>query len=404
MTTDMGTGTAHHAHRRRWRRTLGLSAGAVIAVVALAWLIRNNAGGDRPHRNPAITVGVATAGISDVPIVLDALGTVTPLAQAVVQPQVTGVITRILYREGETVAQGQTLVVIDPRPFELALQQAQGALARDEAQLHIAALTLQRYRVLAQQDSIAGQDVDTQAATLKQLQGTVAADRATLASAQLDLAFSRLVAPIAGRAGLRNADVGSYVTPTTPSGVVTIVQTMPIDVEFALPQDNLPDLQARLARGELPLAVAMDRTRSSTLASGRFLSLDNQVDATTGTIKAKARFDNTGNTLFPGQFVNITLQLDVARGAITVPAAALRTGPSGDFVYRIEQGNRARLQPVQRGPATGDSVSVLKGLAKGDVVVIAGGDQLTDGASVRRASAGVSPAPSKAATRRQGQR
>jgi len=370
----------------RARRGVLVAALSLAALGAGAWVLTHGNGGSASkarNRRPVAAVGTATAKLGDIPINIEALGTVTPLAQVAVQPQVSGVITQILYREGQMVPKGATLAVIDPRPFELALQQAQAALARDEAQLQIAQVTLQRYQTLEKTDSVAGQDVDTQAATVKQLAGTVAGDRATVGSAKLSLIFSRIAAPVAGRVGLRTADVGSYVTPASANGIVTITQVTPIDVVFAAPQGDLPRIQARLQKGPPPQATAWDPSRTRMLAQGSFLTLDNVVDATTGTIKAKARFANTDGSLFPSQFVNIRILLDNETGVVTVPAAAVRTGPNGDFVYVVTPQRKAALRAVTRGPANGDTVAIARGVTAGDKVVIAGGDQLTDGAAVQ---------------------
>jgi len=355
------------------------------ALIAVTWFLTHRQAGDAAgaHRRPTATVGVAIASAGDIPITIEALGTVTPPATVTVRPQVSGVITQVLFREGQVVAKGQTLVTIDPRPFQLALQQAQGALARDAAQLQVAQLTLGRYQGLLAQDSIARQDVDTQAATARQLAGTVAGDRAAVGVARLNLEFSRVAAPVSGRVGLRAIDVGNSITPSDASGVAVITQVTPIDVEFAVPQDDLPRIGVRLAKGDPPAVDALDRTRTVDLGQGSFLTLDNLVDTATGTVKAKARFANTDGRLFPNQFVNVRMLLDTVKGAVIVPAAAVRTGPKGDFVYVVSAEHKAQLRPVKRGPADGDRVSVAQGLAAGEKVVISGGDQLTNGATVR---------------------
>ncbi|MGO4686678.1 efflux RND transporter periplasmic adaptor subunit [Brevundimonas sp. 2YAF1] len=363
---------------------------SIAALLALAWFLthrNSNADKARAGHKPPLAVAVAAATKGSVPIQVDALGTVTPLAEVAVQPQVSGVIAAVLYREGQIVAKGAPLVVIDPRPFQLALQQAEAALARDEAQLQIAQLTLDRYRTLSAQDSIAGQDVDTQAATVKQLAGAVAGDRAAIGAARLNLTFSRVSAPVSGRIGLRTADLGAYVTPAG-GGVATIAQLTPIDVEFSVPQQDLTRIRTRLAAGSSPPATALDETRTRVLAQGQFLTLDNAVDAATGTVKAKARFANTDGALFPGQFVNTRLLLEVQEDVVLVPSAAVRTGPRGDFVYVVSPASKATFRSVRRGPTSGDLVSISQGLAVGEQVVTAGGDQLTDGAQVVLSNAG----------------
>ncbi|QQP97090.1 efflux RND transporter periplasmic adaptor subunit [Lysobacter enzymogenes] len=368
---------------RRHRGVL-LTLLGVAALLALAWwLVHGRAANERGNRRPTATVGIAVARAGSIPITLEALGTVTPLATATVRPQVSGNIVEIAFKEGQTVRQGEVLLRIDPRPFQLALDQARGALARDEAQLQVARLTLKRYAPLAHDQTIAQQDYDTQAATVQQLTGVVAADRAAIGTASLNLDYTQVRAPIAGRVGLRVVDLGNYVTPGDAAGVAVISAVSPIDVEFTAPQDDLPRIQARLARGDPPAATVLDRTRTQVLGQGRFLTLDNAIDPGTGTVKAKARFGNDDARLFPSQFVNVRVLLDTLPDAVTVPAAALRTGPNGDFVYVVGADRKAQLRKVTRGPAAGDTVAVTQGLKLGEQVVISGGDQLSDGAAVR---------------------
>jgi multidrug efflux system membrane fusion protein len=323
-----------------------------------AWALAQNAqsggqggaqgGFGRRGGRPATTVGVAAAGLSDIPVTLDALGTVTPAATVTVTPQVGGTITQILFREGQMVKRGQTLAVIDSRPLQMALLQAQGTLTRDEAQLANARLTLGRYRTLLAEDSIARQDVDTQAATVKQLQGTVMADRAAVGTARLNVGYARIVAPVSGRVGLRVVDVGNYIGAGDASGVAVITTVSPIDVEFTVPQDDVPRIGARANTGAALPVIALDRTRTITLDTGTFSTLDNVVDVGTGTVKAKARFANAGGTLFPSQFVNVRLELDTIRNAVVVPATALRQSSDGAFVIteggdRLREGGKVQL-------------------------------------------------------------
>ncbi|MGH8082748.1 MAG: efflux RND transporter periplasmic adaptor subunit [Lysobacter sp.] len=382
----------------RRHQGLLLTLAGVLALIALIWwLVHGRAADERGNRRPTATVGIATAKAGSIPITIEALGTVTPLATVTVRPQVSGNIVDIAFKEGQTVTKGQVLLSIDPRPFQLALQQAQGSLARDQAQLRVAQLTLQRYQTLVQQDSIARQDFDTQAATVRQLSGVIATDEAAVGTAKLNLDYSQVKAPIAGRVGLRVVDLGNYVTPGDAAGVAVIAAVTPIDVEFTAPQDDLPRIQARLAQGDAPAVTVLDRTRTIVLGQGQFLTLDNVIDPTTGTVKAKARFGNADARLFPSQFVNVRVLLDTLNNAIVVPSAALRTGPQGDFVYVVGADRKAALRKVKRGPASGDSVSVAQGLRAGEQVVISGGDQLTDGATVRLPEDAAKGAPDAAA-------
>ncbi len=331
------------------------------------------------------TVGIATATQANLPVVLDALGTVTPVVTVTVRPQVSGVITQILFTEGQIVKKGQLLATIDPRPFEIALQQAIGARQRDEAQLDSAKVQLGRYQTLLGQDSIARQDVDTQAALAKQLEGTLVIDRANENTARLNLGYSHIVAPIAGRVGLRTIDSGNYIGAGDATGVAVITQLAPIDVAFSVPQDRVPEIQASVGSGTKLDAAAFDRTRTKKLDDGTFMTLDNQIDVQTGTVKAKARFANAGATLFPNQFVNVRLLLRSVDGAIVVPVTALRHGPNGDFVYVVGADRTVTIRAVERGVATNDVIAVNKGLAVGERVVTEGGDRLKEGAKVQLA-------------------
>lgn len=386
--------TLSNPHRRPSRRTAIIgSVLALIVLGGLGWLAWNlthpnsasgTAGpGGGGRGAPATTVGVATAERADIPVVLEALGTVIPAATVTVRPQVSGVLKQVLFREGQMVRAGQLLATIDPRQFEMSLMQASGQRQRDEAQLDSARVTLQRFRTLLEQDSIARQDVDTQAALVKQLEGTVVGDQAAEGTARLNLGYSRIVAPIDGRVGLRVVDVGNVVGANDVNGIVVITQVSPIDVQFAVPQDQLLEVQARVNAGaELPV-TALDKTRATTLGAGRFSTLDNQIDTQTGTVRAKARFDNVKFTLFPNQFVNVRLLLRTIQGGVMVPVTALRHGSNGDFVYILNTVERtASLRPVTRGQATVDKVEITSGLRVGEKVITEGADRLKDGAKV----------------------
>ena len=336
------------------------------------------------RRGPmATTVGVATAAQASIPVTLEALGTVTPQASVKVRPQVSGVLDKVLFKEGQKVRAGDLLATIEARPFELALQQASGQRQRDEAQLDSARVTLQRFKTLLEQDSIARQDVDTQAALVKQLEGTVLIDKASEGTARLNLSYARITAPISGRVGLRTVDVGNVVSSSDANGIALITQVSPIDVVFAVPQDQAGALQQSAAAGTVMTVTALDRTRSATLDTGVFASLDNQVDTTTGTVKVKARFANAALALFPNQFVNVRLQLATIDNAVVVPVTALRHGNDGDYVYVLNAAERTvSLRPVQRGQASADSIQIASGLKAGEQVITEGADRLKDGASV----------------------
>ncbi len=331
-------------------------------------------------RGAATTVGVAPAERIDIPIVIDALGTVVPQATVRVRPQVGGVLQQVLYKEGQMVRQGELLALIDPRQFEMALQQASGQRMRDEAQLEAARVTLQRFRTLLQQDSIARQEVDTQAALVKQLEAAVVISKANEGTARLNLGYTRIVAPVGGRVGLRTVDVGNVVGTTDADGVALITQISPIDVVFDIPQDQAPMLQQNA--GALMEVKALDRTRTTVLDTGVFASLDNQVDTQTGTVRAKARFNNAQLALFPSQFVNVQLNVRTVKDAVVVPVAAVRHGGTGDYVFVLNDDRTVALRPVTRGQATADKVQIATGLQVGERVITEGADRLRDGSRV----------------------
>jgi multidrug efflux system membrane fusion protein len=388
-------GTSEPPPRRPISRRASIIGTAIaLAVIAgigwLAWSLTHDpqaaaqtrGAGPGARGAPATTVGVATAERADLPVVVEALGTVTPIATSTVRPQVSGVLRTVHFREGQMVKAGQLLAEIDPRPFELALMQATGQRMKDEAQLENARLTLDRYRQLLALDSIARQDVDTQAALVKQLEATVIASRAQEGTARLNVGYTRISAPIGGRVGLRVVDVGNLVGSSDAEGIAVITQLAPVDVEFAVPQDQVSELQSRANEARLPVE-ALDRTRTTVLDSGAFQSLDNVVDTQTGTVRAKARFQNAKATLFPAQFVNVRLTLRTLPGAVVVPVTALRHGSDGDFVYVLNESERTVEQrAVTRGQATVDRVQVVKGLDAGEVVITEGADRLKDGARV----------------------
>lgn len=328
------------------------------------------------------TVATVKASAADLPVVVEALGTVTPAATVTIRPQVSGTITKLLYTEGQLVRKGQALAIIDPRPYQAALLQAQGALIRDQAQLANARVQLSRYTTLLGQDSIARQDVDTQAATAKQLQGTIAIDQGAVQQAQINLGYTRIVSPVSGRVGLKVVDVGNYIGAGDTNGIAVVTTLQPIDVEFAVPQDQAPVIARRINQGAQIPAIALDRTRTQTLDQGRFSTLDNQVDTTTGTIKGKARFANAKYQLYPSQFVNVRLTVDTAANAITLPPAAVRSGQDSAFVWLLKGDRTVTQRKVTTGVTSADKVQILTGLRLGDTVVTDGGDRLSEGAKV----------------------
>jgi membrane fusion protein, multidrug efflux system len=399
--------------RRHWGSVVALLL--VGAIFALAWYLTHRAppagagfgasasrgggpgtGGPGARGGPPSTVGVALARHANIPVIIDALGTVTSAATVTVTPQVSGVITQVLYREGQLVRKGEVLATIDPQPFRNALDQAVGARIRDDAQLAAARLQLQRYQALLKEDSIAGQTVDNQAALVEQLSGTVAVDRAQEAAARLNLRWSRIVAPVSGRVGLRPIDAGNFIAAGSSTGVATITQVSPIDVAFAIPQERVPEVEARIASGaELPVTV-WDSGRTRQLESGRFTTLDNQVDTATGTVRAKARFANADGALFPNQFVNVRLLLRTVESAVVVPVTALRHGADGDFVYVVSADDTVSLRSVKAGLSGVEDVAIAAGLAVGERVVTEGGDRLKEGMRIQ--VAGTRPAAPSASS------
>ena len=392
--------------RRRWLGVVltlllmaAMVAGAVYLVQRAQSAPASGAVGGPPGRpgggpggGGGVTVGATRAVQGTLPILIDALGTVTPPMAAALVPQVSGVLTQVLFTEGQKVSKGQVLACIDARPYEQTLAQARGQRAKDEAQLAAARLTLGRYQKLWEQDSIARQDVDTQAALVKQLKGVVESDRASERAAELNVGFTTLRAPIDGLIGLRAVDPGNLVSPSG-TAIATITQMAPIDVLFSMPQDRVPAVRAAQRAGKLPVQ-ALDRARSHVLAEGQFLTLDNQINIATGTVRAKARFANADGQLFPNQFVNARLQLGQEAGVL-VPVTAVRTGPQGDYVYVVDEQHMAHMRSVTRGLATVDQILVAQGLAAGELVITEGGDRVKDGGRVQLA--GDAPASARRA-------
>ncbi|MCP1576934.1 MdtA/MuxA family multidrug efflux RND transporter periplasmic adaptor subunit [Herbaspirillum rubrisubalbicans] len=349
-------------------------------------------GGRRPGAGafaaPAMPVGVAVARVQNVDVFLNGLGAVTPTATATVRARVDGQLMKLYYKEGQVVKAGDLLAEIDPRALQAALTQAEGQLARDRALLASARLDLKRYQTLLSQDSIASQQVDTQSALVKQYEGTVTADEGNVASARLQLSFTRVTAPISGRLGLRQADIGNNVTTSDTNGLVIITQLQPITAIFSIPEDNIPQVLQQLQSGRKLPAQAWDREQKNKLADGVLLTIDNQVDATTGTVKLKAQFPNTDYALFPSQFVNIRLQLKTDEGATVIPTAAIQRGSKGLFVYVVKQDNTVTVRPVKTGTVQDDLSVITDGVKPGETVVIDGIDRLREGAKVEAVTRG----------------
>jgi membrane fusion protein, multidrug efflux system len=337
--------------------------------------------------NGPVAVSVATVKSGDIAVRIPALGTITPLATVTVKSQISGQLQKILFKEGQLVQAGDPLALIDPRPYEAALAQAEGNLKRDQALLVDAKLDLKRYEDLITQDSVAEQQVDTQRYLVDQYVGTVASDQAAIKSAQVNLIYCHITSPVAGRVGLRQVDQGNYVTPGDANGIVVVTELQPISAIFPIPEDNVTKVMQRLHEGATLTAEAYDRTNSAKLSDGKVLTLDNQIDVTTGTVKLRALFDNKDNTLFPNQFVNIQLVVEDLKNQTVMPNAAVHRGaPNGvtsTFVYLVNADSTVSVRPVTLGVVDGENVAVTAGVTPGAVVVTEGGDRLRDGAPVQ---------------------
>ncbi|AIO23898.1 MdtA/MuxA family multidrug efflux RND transporter periplasmic adaptor subunit [Burkholderia cepacia] len=392
---------------RRPRRTLMAGALAVVVIGGLLWWHPWNrtpaagsaatgagasaAGGGGGHRGrggPAAManipqpVQVATATQGEMPIVLSALGTVTPLANVTVKTQLSGYLQSVSFQEGQIVRKGDVLAQIDPRPYQVSLENAEGTHARDSALLATARLDLKRYQTLLSQDSIASQTVDTQASLVKQYEGAVKTDQAAIDSAKLNLTYARITAPVSGRVGLRQVDPGNYVTPGDANGIVVITQLQPMSVIFTTSEDNLPQILKQVNAGQKLSVTAYNRNNTVPLETGSLATLDNQIDTSTGTVKLRANFDNKEGMLFPNQFVNTRLLVDVMRNATIVPTSAVLTGSIGQFVYVVKPDNTVTVRKVTVGPVDGERTSIVSGVSLGERVVTDGSDRLREGAKI----------------------
>ncbi|QTK85509.1 MdtA/MuxA family multidrug efflux RND transporter periplasmic adaptor subunit, partial [Burkholderia vietnamiensis] len=339
-------------------------------------------GGPAAMANVPQPVSVATATQGEMPIVLSALGTVTPLANVTVKSQLSGYLQSVAFQEGQIVKKGDLLAQIDPRPYQVSLENAEGTHARDAALLATARLDLKRYQTLLSQDSIASQTVDTQASLVKQYEGTVKTDQAAIDSAKLNLTYARITAPVAGRVGLRQVDAGNYVTPGDTNGIVVITQLQPISVIFTTSEDNLPAILEQVNAGRKLSVTAYNRNNTVPLETGSLETLDNQIDTSTGTVKLRATFANAAGRLFPNQFVNTRLLIDVIRNATIVPTSAVLTGSIGQFVYVVKPDNTVTVRKVKTGPVDGERTSIVSGVALGERVVTDGSDRLREGSKI----------------------
>ena len=331
---------------------------------------------------PKVPVVAVAARKMDMPVYLTGLGSVTAYNTVTVKTRVDGQIVQIFFNEGDTVKQGDALIEIDPQPYQVQLLQAEGQLARDQSQLTNAKADLDRYQSLSDKGIIARQQRDTQASLVGQYEGGIKADEAAIENAKLQLTYCHITAPIGGRIGLRLVDIGNMAHASDATGLLVITQLQPIAALFTIPEDNLPSVMKPLAAGHRLTAEAFNRDGTTKIASGYLLTVDNQIDQSTGTSRLKAIFPNEDSSLFPNQFVNVRLQLGVNRGVVVMPVAALQRGPQGTFVYVVKQDQSVELRMVKPGMTQGSDMSVDSGLSAGELVVVEGADELQQGTKV----------------------
>jgi multidrug efflux system membrane fusion protein len=362
-----------------------LGAGLVLLV---AWGVVSRLNAVQPKGPPAgmvsmIAVKVEAAKTEDLALELRGLGTVTAFNTVTVRSRVQGELVKVLFSEGQVVKEGDLLAQIDPRPYQVALDQARGVYQQDLSQLNNAKLDLKRYQTLRKQDSIAPQLLDTQAALVQKYEGLLQSDQANVDSAALQLNFTQIKAPISGRLGLRKVDVGNLLVANDPQGLVVITQTKPIAVVFTLAESDLPAVRRAMADGGQVAVVAYDRADLKPLAQGELITVDNQIDVSTGTFKLKAKFANDNDALFPNQFVNARILVQTLKEVLTIPTSTIQLGNQGAFVYVIAADDTAQVRQISVGDRTSDRSVVLDGLKAGDRVVTEGTDRLRSGSKVK---------------------
>ena len=373
------------ATRRRWWLWLLVLGAVVIAVLLIVrWQTQRSAAAkSRETGPPTVPVVVASARKGEIPVYLNALGSATPFNTVTVRSRIDGQLLRVNFQEGQFVRQGDSLADIDPKPFEVQLDQARGQLARDEAQLANAKLDLARYQTLSAQGVIPRQQLDTQAASVRQFDGVIQADQAQINNAKLQITYCHITAPLAGRVGLRLADVGNMIHANDTNGLVVIAQVQPIAVLFTIPEDSLAQVLTKIRSGEHLAVEAYDRGGQTKIADGRVDTIDNEIDPTTGTSRLKAIFDNKSKALFPNQFVNVRLLVEIRKDRILIPAVAIQRGPQGTYVYVVKEDQTADVRPVTVGIVEATQASVESGLSEGERVVVDGVDKLRAGSKVK---------------------
>ena len=404
--SDLNNSSTQGASGSRWWVWLLLA----LLVVGGVWYYRGRsataAGGKAAAGGPAATapgnfvvpVVVATTSKGDLPVFFNGLGNVTAFNTVTVRSRVDGQIVKVNFVEGQYVKEGEALIEIDPRPYQVQQEQAEGQLAKDQAQLRDALVDYERYKLLFQEGVIPKQQLDTQQALVGANEGAIKADKAAIDNAKLQITYAHITAPISGRVGLRLVDIGNIVHATDTNGLVVITQLQPIAVIFTLPQDQLPQVMARMRQGPPLVVEAYDRDNTAKIATGKLLTIDNQIDTTTGTYKLKAVFDNPKNELFPNQFVNMHLLVDTRKNLVLAPTTAVVRGAQGTYVFVVGPDSKVKIHNVTLAETTGNVTGVTSGLNPGDVVVTDGQDKLQDGSKVEtRQGNGAPPNPNKSA-------
>jgi len=376
-------------HAATRRRRIAWLIGLVVLIAGIAWLIHHRLaaqsggpGGRFAMMGGPMPVSIAKVTTGDVPVVIDALGTVAPLATVTVRPQVSGPIVKIAFQEGQMIKKGGLLAVIDPRPYQAALDQAVGQLGRDQAALAGARVDLVRYKTLLAQNSVAEQTYSDQLATVHADEAAVAADRAAIETARLNLSYCQVTSPVSGKVGLRQVDLGNLVQAQQSTPIVTVTQMQPMSVLFTVPENDLTQIFPYTGGGQKLAVQAWDHTVTHLIATGTLSSLDNQISTSTGTLQMRGLFDNSNSELFPNEFVNVKLVVTTLKNQVIVPGAAVQNGPTSNFVYIVNPDHTVSMRTVVTGPTNGNNIAITKGLTPGETVVTDGADQLKDGAQV----------------------
>ena len=389
-TVDREAGVSDPQHRQATRRKrLIWIIGLVVLVLLVGWLIHHRLASQanqprfgRGGMGGPMPVSVGTVATAAVPVVIDALGTVTPLATVAVRPQVTGALVKITFKEGQIVKAGEVLAQIDPRPYQASLDSANGQLEKDQATLAGARIDLARYKRELQEDAVAAQTYTDEIATVHSDEAAVAADKASVETARLNLEFTTITSPVAGLVGLRQVDLGNLMQANQSQQIVNVTQMQPMSVVFSVPENDLSQVLDQVHQGRKLVVQAWDRNLKNLIATGTLSSLDNEINTSTGTLNMRALFDNANLELYPNEFVIVKLVVNTLSNQIVVPGAAVQNGPSSNFVYIVNSDHTVSMRTVVTGPTDGNNIAVMKGLTPGETVVTDGADQLKDGAQV----------------------